>query len=397
MSEIYSFVMCILLSKAYYYRMYEGGDSKLHINIVEEARTAFDVRRSRNTFLGEPTLNIIMSRYRKHNGCFVVVTQEPSSISSTPKANVYTIVALPMTHGPEIRSLQQSLLLDHRQLEFYMEMPIGTALVKHGGMKPFILSFPQFPDATYLPSDREITSETEAFLKPYTAESEKADVKFSKQADHKNESTGIQADSLKVLYTLSENPFLKYTQLQKECGFGVSRLNKASGWLVKDGFVEIEKIKASKGKPSKFLVLTDKAFNFLKLKKPRGKGSFKSKLYYHLIEAFLVKQGWKVSIEGRTVHSDKLIDVLAFRQDEGFVAYELTLNMDNVLLNIQKDILESKVNKVVIVCENKAKCKKTEQKIRESEPKPKMVRIEFQTIDSFFLKENHKPKGDENA
>lgn len=386
MSELYSLFLCVMLSKAFYYRMAEKPDLPMHVNIVEEARTAFDSRRAQNIELGEPTLNQIMSQYRKFNGSFMVITQEPSSISDTPKANVYTTVALPMTYGKEVQSVQQSMLLSPKQLKFYQGLSIGQALVKYGGMNPFVLQVPQFSDSVETPSDETIKQASEAFLEGFckpAAKQEQEEPEIQEDpAETNQEPAQVSAEALKVIYTLVENPFLKFTELVEKTGFGVARLNKVCALLEEQGYAYFQKIKASRGKPSKFVVLTESAYEVVKAKKPRGKGSFESKLYAHIVSSYLLKAGHKAKIEGKTPHSGKLIDVLAEQNGE-YVAYEITNSFDNIVSNINQDLHESRVSRVVLVFEDEKKLKKAKKVLEQAEADLKQVTLD--TIKDYFL------------
>lgn len=390
MSESFSLFSSVILSKSFYYRMHHPENNHYQINVVEEARAFFDVRRSKNITLGEPTLNKIISQYRKFNGSFIIITQEPSSISDTPKANVYTTVALPMISGKEALSVQQTMLLSQKQFEFYKTMPIGNAIIKYGGMNPFWLIIPKFPETEVVPTDEEILSAMDAFLKPFKNRKKeswqgvkpnqnKAEGQF-KRPDSTDQS--ISGDELKVIYYIQKEPFLKFTQLQKSVGFGAAKLNRICKILQDHKYVTSEKIKASKGKPSRFIILTDKAYKLVKGKKPKGKGSFKSKLYSFIIQEYLKKHNWKARIEGQTSYSNKLIDVLGYKKGKGYYAFEITNSLENINKNIQKDLLESKVSKVVLVFEDSKIKERGRSKLSNENSINELV--ELKTIKNFF-------------
>ena len=390
--EIYTFVMSLLLTKAFYYRMWNPHNYHTHVNIVEEGRVPFSNRRFRNFEFKEPVLNKLMAQYRKFGGSFIVLTQEPSSISSTPKANVHTIIAFPLSQGTELRDLQQTMLLSGEQLEYFRSLPIGTGLVMYGGMKPFLVDIPKFPKISPAMSDMQINEEAEAFLEKYREKkSSKEEVKINTEpADSSSKSdtntTGaLDSESMKVIYTLNDNPFLIYTELQSAVEFGASKFKKIATRLADTGYVVFEEIKVSKGRRSKFLVLTDKAYGLVdKPKKPKGKGSFKSKIFSHIIKKALEEDGWKAWIEGKTPHGDKLIDVLGYKESIGYVGYEVTNSFDNLIENVEQDFEKSKVSKVVIVTEDNNGLKRAKKNLAKITFNYVPKKIEYQLIKDFY-------------
>ena len=388
--EVYTLIMGLLISKAYYYRMWNPqACGRLHMNVIEEGRVPLSSNRQKGQNIKEPVLSKLMAQYRKFGGSFVVLTQEPSSILTTVKSNAHTIVGFPLTEGGQIGNLGRTMLLTREQLDYFTSLGTGTALVKYGGMKPFILRVPKFPESNKEElTNADIAAETESFLAPFRRKTEykpwaDEESKPSSRKSTRRTKDTPDPDAMKVIYSLIENPFQKYTELLSACGFGVSRLNKACALLEKQGLVCVEKIKVSKAKPSKFIVLEDKAFELTGGKRPEGKGSFKSRMYCHLVKRWLLKNGWQAKVEGTTEHDSKLIDVLAKKEPDEYIAYEITNSFSNLCQNIQTDLLGSKVSKVVVVVENASARKKAESVIENILPELAGKTV-ITTINRFF-------------
>ena len=120
------------------------------------------------------------------------------------------------------------------------------------------------------------------------------------------------------------------------------------------------------------------------MNRPKGKGSFEHLLYQDIIRQSLQKEGIEAQIEGKIKAGGKLIDVLAFSKEKGFLAYEVTLHFDNLISNITED-LQAGVSRVVIVTRDKKEIEKA-KKMAEADPRliKYLGRVSFETIDHFF-------------
>ena len=68
----------------------------------------------------------------------------------------------------------------------------------------------------------------------------------------------------------------------------------------------------------------------------------------HLVAQKLRGDGCEASIEGRIGQSQKSIDVVAISQEQGRLAYEITLHLENLVSNITQDI-RAGADSVIIV------------------------------------------------
>jgi hypothetical protein len=408
--EVYSTVMSILAAKAFYYRLYESHketeESILHI-VVEEARKAFDSRRDYNSDQPESILNTILSRARKHQIALSAVTQEPHSISRVPKSNTNLIVALRLLEGDELTAVQRTMRFDKEQMKFYSTMPKGMAVVKYGGLAPFVVCIPLFPEPDSMPDDEAVDTEARGFLKDITPENtgEYIDIDTNQNknstepatADGVNVEEAPEADSFEaipenarnVLMVLTYEPFSVKKDIRSKLKINSDRVHDALSWLTKNDFAVLHKTRISRGPASHFHELTDKAYNLLqskniKVNKPRGKGSFKSKLYSWVVWKYLEDNGWIASIEGLLPGTNKLVDVLACKEQQGYVAYEITLSDGNIIENIEKDLQNPDASKVVLVFENQESCQKAQEKIFKADSQINNQMVDFLTIDNFY-------------
>lgn len=409
-NEVYSTVMAIMAAKAFYSRLYESHtkteENILHI-VVEEARKAFDARRDYNSDQPESILNTILSRARKYCISMTVVSQEPHSISRVVNSNVNLIIALRLLEGDELTAVQRTMRFDKEQMKFYSTMPKGMAVVKYGGLSPFVVQIPLFPEPDSMPDDEEVDTEASDFLKDITPENtgEHIDIDTSQNknstepgtADEVNTPKAIEPDSFEaipenarnVLMVIADEPFSVKKDIRSKLKINSDRVHQALSWLTKNDFAVLHKTRVSKGRASHFHELTDKAYSLvqsknIKVNKPRGKGSFKSKLYSWVVCKHLENFGWTASIEGLLPGTNKLVDVLAHKDSQGYVAYEITLSDGNVIENIEKDFQNPDVSKIVLVFENQEACQKAQEKIFKADSHINNQMVDFLTIENFY-------------
>ena len=150
------------------------------------------------------------------------------------------------------------------------------------------------------------------------------------------EKEAIPPSAASLLYFLGKEPFTKISQMKNAPGFkSPAEVSKALDWLEANSYITRQAIRTAKrGRNSVFAVLSDKALNYLGKTNLKGKGSFEHNLYMHLVAQKLRGDGWETSIEGRIGQSQKSIDVVAISQEQGRLAYEITLHLDNLVSNI---------------------------------------------------------------
>jgi hypothetical protein len=384
--ELYNTIISIMLYKVFCYRRFKGtkGNFNPLVCLVEEARKAFDFRREANTDRYEPTLNIIMSQSRKYRLGIFLLTQEPYSISRTPKANVNMMVALPLIEGEELTAIQRSMRLNDEQMDYYVSMPAGRAIVKYGKMLPFVVDFPLFEIPMVQFEESILEKDAEEFLKELV-------VHYGREACGTSEDQvlHIPKNCQEILEKVAQNRFKKSYDIRVMTGLSPTEFKDSIVWLLENEFMIEHKIRISKGPKSRLFELTQKAYDTLrdwkvKFDMPRGKGSFRSKVYSSIVKDSSEKNGRIAEIEELIPGTNKQADVLTNKAGTDYVAYEITLSQSNVLENILKDLKSDKVNKVVLVFENMTDLKSVRSSVRESDVGIPQDRVGYQTISQFF-------------
>lgn len=162
------------------------------------------------------------------------------------------------------------------------------------------------------------------------------------------------------------------------------KIEDSINWLTAKGFV-IERTCAGKTRPTKHFALTDKAHDYLStpINKRRAKpGMFEHTYLCHkLFEGFEAK-GMKPVKEyrlpgmddffltktpnGKDINVPLRIDV-ATTDNENLIAYEVTLSMNTLILNVYKCFVHFNVDELHIVCKKKEICDRARERIENSE------------------------------
>ena len=381
--NMYSFIVSFITGLRYNYNLEKGlvGSKLRTLLIVDEGRLLF--RQRDFTMFGESYISEVSTRLRDPGVGLLVASHESSSFNPTIKAISHTKLCFPLTDGADVLFAKESFGLNDEQSDYLFRLPrFGQCIVRYGGYEnPFLLAVPAV-ELNEIINDEEVNHRMADFYKKLNEVIEKP--KSTKAAD--NDSEGMSPPASALLYFLGKNPFTKVSGMIKAPGFqSPASVNKALSWLEANGYMLRQSIRVSKrGRKSIFTPLTPKAYSYLRIKGPRGKGNFEHKLYQHLICSDLKENGWNVQIEGKIGQSQKVIDVLARSENGEIVAYEVTLHFENLIENIQKDI-DSGVSEVVIVTRDKDGIKKA-RGIIDGDPSiiPYNGRITFSLISDFF-------------
>lgn len=355
-SEIALFRTALLLLKLYTFRktlIDQDGHVRIpfHVIVIEEARSLFARRK---TDFGEPILERIFTLAREIGIGFVVITQEPDSISTVVRSNVGLQIAFPVSDGSQSRIISQSLSLSPEQIDFYNKMSAygpGHALVRYNNfVRPFPVYFPNIGNPDHYYTNQEIDLLKNKFLEPFTL-GEQSGEPEPIQTEPKPVEIDLPPVARQMLETLAESPFLNSSELYRACNI-LPTEDVYRFFLIKEGFVTVETIKVNlRGAPSKYLDLTEKAYQLGFRRTYSGKESFKHRLFKHLISECLESQSFVCSLEGKTCTGHKT-DVLASNGDEK-IAFEVTLTESNLESNIEENFKDPSITRVVIVCDSK--------------------------------------------
>jgi hypothetical protein len=189
-----------------------------------------------------------------------------------------------------------------------------------------------------------------------------------------------------LLYFLGKEPFTRVSDMTRAPGFrSPAEVNNALSFLEHQGFLNREEYKVSKrGRKSIFAVLTEKAIRYLGIKGIKGKGSYEHKLDQDLISKWHIERGIEATVEGRIKGSTKPIDVLTHSKERGYTAYEVSLHLETVLLNVHRDI-SAGADEVVIVTRDQADLERAIQIVSEDPSLDQhLEKISFSVIADFF-------------
>jgi hypothetical protein len=329
------------------------GSKLRHLFNVDEARILFDANRDSSQF-GESIINEIVSKSREFGIGFFLSSQESVSFNQLIRSLAYLKIAFPLNDAKDLQFIQESFGLNEDQTAYLFKLPpFGRAVVRYGGYEnPFLLAVP-YLNLKKTVSDEEVEAQMADF---YAQLRDKMKVdKEPVQIHHQPETMPPNAASL--LYFLGKEPFTRKSDMTSAPGFkSPTEVNKALGYLEKNGFINQESHKVSRrGRKSIFAVLTAKAYKYLKIIGIPGKGEFEHKLYQHLICKKIEKDDLEAKIEGIIKGTQKSIDVLTRSKNGNYIAYEVTLHLENLLSNIRQDIAAG-VSKIVIVTRDTPYC-----------------------------------------
>lgn len=344
-NEMYATITNLIVSSIYnyYHKMNLRGSRIRTLFVVDEAGVLFDAKRDRINQFGDSYINTLVRKGGEFGLGFWVTSQEPNTISQSIHSNSFLKFMFPLVEGHQLRNMAYSMDLNDQQISFAFKLPPqGTCVARYSYFpNPLLLDVPLFPEEKAV-SDAFVKEKMKDFYEEITPKKEPV-VEPEINQD-------IPKDAATLLGHIAKHPFDNFTTHRRTCNLTEHNVDKARVWLQKNGYLTMEQIITRKGKgaPPCYLVLQEKALNYLNIKQHLGKGSFKHQLYCHLIKNRLEKESWKAKVENSVYPSVKLIDVVAEKDNE-VVGYEVTLHFDNLQKNIREDL--EVINKLVIVVE----------------------------------------------
>ena len=381
--EIYRFLVSYIAGLNYTYNMEMGliGTILRTLLPLDEGRILAAPHRDLSVF-GESYFNQLTTKTAEFGIGYILASQETASFNQTLRSISYTKICFPLTDGSDKDFLQESFGLDDEQANYVFKLPrFGQAIVRYGGYeKPFLLAVPQFRVKKHLTNE-----ELDMRMAPFYRELKEA-IKPAARPAAAFSIESVPPVAATLLYFLGKNSFTKVSDMTAAPGFkSPEEVGKALAWLETHGFVVREKYRTSKvGRRSVFAIFTDKAYAYLGVKGPPGKGDTEHKLGQHLIYEKQRKAGEHAEIEGRIKGHPKGIDVLIYSKEHGYRAFEVTLHFETLLTNIHRDI-EAGASEVVIVTRDRKSLERAMTIVRNDQSLTvHLERITFRTIDEFF-------------
>ena len=390
--NMYNFVVAHILHQLYMFNKAKNLTGRLrHLFNIDEARILFQPYRDKKDF-GESIINKDVTKTRAYGIGYLVSSQETVSINDILRSLSFIKIAFPLTDELDLQFIQNSWGLSKEQKDYLFRLkPQRQAVVRYAGYeKPFLLGVPIFKIRKEL-SDKDVEERNSTFWTKLAQEVKtpqrttlpEVSAEIGGSPDLKSE---IPPSCGTILFYLSKHPFTRVGELSKSSGVNsTTEVTKSLKWLKENGYIEEEQYRTSRTKKSHYPVLQEKALKLLKMENLPGKGNFEHKLYQQLIIEKISGEGCKADKEKRAKGGSKLIDVLAYPNNEKeFVAYEVTLHFTNLTSNIQKDLGDG-ASKVVIVTRDKKDLEKTKKMVEEDRSLDQYSgKIFFETIDHFF-------------
>ncbi|MEM2914589.1 MAG: hypothetical protein QXH91_04225, partial [Candidatus Bathyarchaeia archaeon] len=305
----------------------------LHVLIIDEAKRIFTASEqySQTTaeYSGIPPADLVCDEIRDFGEAIIASDQEPTKLSNSLKANTYTKITGLLGNGKDIDDIAQAMDLNDEGREALTKLERGEWLVKLAGryVKPFIIKSEDFKLEKNV-SDEELKQR----MKTAIEELNRKEKNLTQGKDEeKADTVRLSEDSYRLLENINSHPFNGITSRQKELGISATRLERAKEELILNELIKQVDISLSGRRPTSFLVLTEKALNFLESKgvdtnlwKHVGNVGFEHTLYQVLIRWRLKKLGYDAHVEVK-VSEGRRVDVLAIKNDKR-IGIEVELN-----------------------------------------------------------------------
>ena len=324
----------------YAYRRAHGIRGRLlHVLIIDEAKRVFtgSEQYSQTTaeYSGIPPADLVCDEIRDFGEAIIASDQEPTKLSNSLKANTYTKITGFLGNGKDINDIAEAMDLSEEEREAITKLERGEWLVKLAGRytKPFIIKSEDFPlkkDVT----DEELKEK----MKPIMQRLMKTEIE-EKQASptirvKDEQEFTLTRDAWDLLNNINTHPFSGIVGRKKLLDISAWKLEKAKKELITKGLVVQKEIQLT-GRPTAFLILTNKALQFLDSKgidtrkwRYIGHVGYEHMLYQVLIRSGFEKIGYDAHLEVE-VSRDRRIDVLAVKGKWRIgIEVELSANVD---------------------------------------------------------------------
>ena len=359
-SEVYRTIPSYWILQIHRWRMRKNLRDHLlpkpNLIICDEARLLFPNLSQADPAFGQSSILDLYTTGREFGLHWILLTQEPSSLSPTILSNTGIQVMFPLSSGYERQKMAQGMGLSKEMIDYLPKLPpTRVAVVKTFSYPtPFLMMVPEFQLVKNVSDDDLDTEANQNFIRSLGAEPAKDELIEIKTSDE------LSALASHFLFVVSKNNFSPLTELYKKADLTSYNGKKAKDELIGKDYCKEESLILGKGRPLTFLSLQDKAYSFLKKNPAKGtKGGFIHNLLASKIAQFYQKQGWKVSLEKDQV------DIRAEKLGEPLTAIEITLALSNLQENIERD-LGLGYERIVLVFRDKESLEQARQKLQGS-------------------------------
>ena len=213
----------------------------------------------------------------------------------------------------------------------------------------------------------------------------------------------MHQDTWFMLKCLQRDAYLFKTELFKKIGVSKKKFDASINWLQKTEIIKSVSCKTSRKTNAEFFPLTEKAHELLDTPRSQRKphpDRFRHTYYEIILQESLEKQGYRpireyalgapekltITTAGREIEIYPRIDVYA-EQDGVRTAYEVTLTLttDAIMPNVIKCLKFFRVDRLYIVCENKAGIESAKEIIEKSNaPEEHLKKIDYKQVSDFL-------------
>ena len=346
--SVQGFVTAFVIRSLYMFNMITQTDGLKHVVINEEARELL-ISINREEWGQDSAWDYDLARVRSAGVAMIAVTQEVSCLSNTTTSNCRTKVTFAVNSGIDIDLIERGWGLSPEQRDFIFKLKIGQAIVKYGGYPdPLMIHVPMLDIPSHV-SDQELESQMSDFWAELRQQ-----IKTEEQVQSLDVTPPpkLDVDAGFMLKVLSAKPFLNKTELLDECeGFlSRQRVEQTLTDLERHKLIRHLEINVGGKRAGNYYHLLNLAFEMDGIKTPSGSGSFKHRLFQHLLYTWAEQRGAKAAIEtilDQNPHAR--IDVLAVERDQTMTAYEVTISLEHLVENVEGDLIAG-VDRVVVVC-----------------------------------------------
>ncbi len=414
--HVVTFLIEMLLTKLYYYRMAKGrkqSQGKPMVVLLDEARNIYDYRKEMNPASGIPIIDTMIERIRDFGVSLVICSQIPFELCISAKSNTYTKIMMSLGNGQDISDLAKCMGLDKNQEEFSYGLNVGEAIVKLAGRytKPFWIRTPKVSIEKDI-SDSEIEQKTRSVIAEFEVTPVSNSMLYENYVDRLKEKSkarqrveAISDIAKNLLVNIFKKPYIPVTRRYESLGLSRKKGKVVKDYLIQNKYAAETNIKIS-NKVSNYLTLSKKGLSLCEKEGLKNqlwtevvskKISFCHKLYQFLINYYLTQDGWIVRFERvvngtkRTKEVSKKADMIAEYKIEGKVVKSIAVEV--VITNYEvytiMNCVDNGFDEIWIVCKDEKARKKIENDIYAAIDETDRDFVIVQTINGFL---NNMPK-----
>ena len=377
-----SFISEFLLAWVFSFRINNNQRGKLrHVIVLDEGKRVFDIKKERGLEL--PMISLLTSMVREFGEGLIVSDQEPSKIAESILANSYTKICMFLGDGKDLYIMGKAMNLTPDQIEACGHLEVGEAVVKIAGRytSPFPVKMPDYPIQKDV-SDEEIAERMNPILKELNLQVVKCNKK--KNLSFKK-TVGLSEEGLQMLNDILYKPFLPLTERTRNLkGISKRKADKVKRELIQLGLIEeVIAPGGGKGGQVKLLKITDKGASYLRIGNPykgMGEGGFLHRYWQNVVKDYFKQKGYKVKIGEKL--RNKIVDVGVLSPEGKRIAYEITLDLKNLFINIRED-LRNEYDEVWLLFSSRKDLQKAKKLVKEGLSNKLLKRIHFAFLNDF--------------